>query len=102
MKITNNTAHTLIAFGFNTGIGYGEDVEILPGRTVDVNGPTSKWGESDILPGEITCQSVEDGSGYLVTLGYQLCLKDNKHGVTVRHYQDRPEDYVVRWRQNKS
>lgn len=105
MKVTNNTSYPVIAFGSETmtGLGYGDDVTIQPGDTVEVSGPYI--GEMDggdcyiHLAGEITChEGPDDDNGYQVIQGNPLCLSASRRGVTVRHHLDPLEQHVAEWR----
>ena len=107
MKVTNNAPYKLIAFGFHTQKGYGEDVEIPSGQTADVNGPyLGEMGGGSChaaLLGEIACHEAPDSdAGFQVSPGNPLSLADGDRGITVRHYSDMPEEYVLRWRESNA
>lgn len=104
MEVTNIAPYALIAFGFHTEFGYGFDVEIPPGKTVEVSGPfvgVMGGGECYVeLLGRITCQEAPDnGEGFQVALGKPLSLLRGNRGITVRHYGDIPQEYVLQWRE---
>lgn len=103
MKVTNNTSFAVIAFGYHTRRGYGDDVTIQPGEFADVSGPyvdEMDGGSCYIhLSGEITChEGLDDDNGFQVIQGAPLCLSAEDRGVTVRHYLDEVEPYVAEWR----
>ena len=95
MQVTNNTSYPLIAFGWHTYAGYGDDVTIAPAETKEVLGPY--LGDMDdgachvTVAGEISChEGPDDDKGYQVALGKQLNLKSEKDkvGITVRHHSE--------------
>lgn len=103
MKVTNRTAHAIIAFGLHIQRGYGKDVRIEPGETKDVSGPylgVMDGGECHIhLEGDIVCHSgPDDDTCFQVLKGKPLCLQSEDLGVTVRHHEDEPEPHVKEWR----
>ncbi len=93
MKVSNNTSQRLIAFGWNTKLGYSEDVKIEPGQSVDVIGPRignmGGGGCRIVIEGEISCQeNPDDDNGFQVVKGKQLNYRIGDNGVTVRHYSE--------------
>jgi hypothetical protein len=103
MKITNRCSFLVTAFCFDTTYGYGNDVDINPGETADVQGPyLGEMGNGKCfvhIEGDIICQETPDDTvGFQVEQGYPLSLEANGKGVTVRHHVDVPEEYVLNWR----
>jgi hypothetical protein len=93
MKIINNCSYGIIAFGWDTRFGYGDDVEIPAGQSAEVSGPCI--GEMDggacylFLEGEVVCHEGEDNNdGMHVSEGKLLVLKSGTKGITVRHCCD--------------
>ncbi|MFZ2253305.1 MAG: hypothetical protein WAW13_04020 [Minisyncoccia bacterium] len=104
MKVRNRAPYRLIAFGFHTQFGYGDDVEIPPGKTVEVSGPyvgVMGGGSCYVeLLGRISCQQFPNNAeGFQVVLGKPFSLSFADRGITVRHYDDMPEEYVLQWRE---
>ncbi len=101
MKVHNNTPDPIIAFGVHEQYGYGDEVTIPPGGSVDLSGPSlGQMGGGACfvhLEGEITCQTGEDDEhGFQVLPGAPLCLCVALcKGVMIRHYQDEPESRVL-------
>lgn len=97
MKIFNKTSQDLIAFGWHTEHGYGNDVKIVPGQSADISGPYlgGMGGGSCYITieGEIACQEEpDDDNGFQVIAGGQLNLQAGNKGVTVRHHS---EDRII-------
>ena len=95
MKVTNRTSYPLIAFGWHLQKGYGEDVAVAPGASVEVSGPYlgDMKGEPCYihLAGSITCQEgSDDGNGFQVACGKQLSLRGHstESGITIRHHSE--------------
>ena len=93
MKVANNCSYDLIAFGWDTRLGYGDDVTILTGQSVDVSGPfIGEMGGGNchlVLEGEIVCHEGEDDeNGMHVSRGNPLPLQSGTSGITVRHHLD--------------
>ena len=93
MDITNSTSFEVIAFGWHTDRGYGDDVSIQPGETKEVNGPfIGEMGGGDchiLIEGEINChEGPDDENGFQVLEGAQLSLAAGDKGITVRHHSE--------------
>ena len=107
MKIINKTSFEVIAFGWHNKKGYGDDVPILPGQSVEVNGPY--LGEMDggkcyiALDGEIICHEGPDCDvGLHIAKNKLIALKNGDNGVTIRHCEDELEPQVAEWRREKT
>ena len=92
MQVINNSSYQLIAFGWHKSVGYGEEVVIDPGASVDVKIPSIKFiGEmngEESLQG-ISCQETrDDTNGFHVSRGKKLVLALGEQGVTIRHHLD--------------
>ena len=103
MRVTNSTSFKIIAFCFDSGIGYGEDVTIKPGESAEVQGPyLGKMGGGGchvIVEGSIIChEEPDDENSFQLLFGQPLHLAIGKKGVTVRHYLDEVEEQVKEWR----
>lgn len=93
MKIINNTSFDVIAFGWHTEHGYGDEIKIKPAQFAYVSGPyIGEMGGKRCyitIKGEITCQEApDDDNGFQVIPGSPLSLKAGNEGVTVRHFSD--------------
>ncbi|HOW60653.1 MAG TPA: hypothetical protein P5548_00950 [Candidatus Moranbacteria bacterium] len=93
MRIINKTSFNLIAFGWHTKYGYGNDVEIKTGQFADISG--SYIGEMGggscciAIEGEVICQETpDDENGFQVIPGSQLNLQAGDKGITVRHFSE--------------
>lgn len=105
MVVTNRTSFPVIAFISHTEVGYSDDVEILPNKSLDVDGPyvgEMGGGRCTIFfNGTVICQETpDDENGFQVTRHNPLCLGSGKMGITIRHHLDEPEDYVIKWRKS--
>jgi hypothetical protein len=96
MRVENGTYFKLIAIGFHTEQGYGDDVEISPYETKIVNGPY--LGQMDggdcyvAIPGKLTCHTgLDNGKKFHIGPGKPVKLIKGKHGIHIRHHED-PED----------
>ncbi len=74
MKINNNTSFKIIAFCWHISHGYGDDVEIEPGESAEVNGPyIGEMGGGSChvaIEGEISChEKPDDEDGFQVLKG---------------------------------
>lgn len=93
MKITNNCSFDVIAFGWDTGFGYGDEVRIHTGQSAQVSGQyIGEMGEESCrlaLEGEIVChEGADDEKGMHVSEGNQLAIQSETRGITVRHCCD--------------
>jgi hypothetical protein len=93
MKIFNNASFDLIAFGWHTKHGYGDDVIIKPGQFADVLGPyIGEMGGGRcriVIEGEIIChETPDDKNGFQVIADNQLTLQAGDRGVTIRHFSE--------------
>lgn len=105
MKVTNNTSFALIAFGWLQPKGYGDDVEIPPGETAEVNGPyLGEMGGGSChvaLAGEVVCKETpDDANGLQVAKGNPIHLGGGNRGITIRHHVDTPDECVTAWRRS--
>jgi len=93
VKITNNCSYDLIAFGWDTRLGYGDDVTIAAKQSGEVSGPyVGEMGGGSChlsIEGDIVCHEGDDDSnGFNVSKGNQLALQGGTQGVTVRHFSE--------------
>jgi hypothetical protein len=92
MKVTNRTKHELVAFGWHTKAGVGEDVRIPAGTSAEVNGPDREMEVGALLitlPGKVVCHEVPDNeSGFQVLPGKLLVLENGDLGLAVGHPAD--------------
>lgn len=93
MKITNNCSYDLVAFGWDTRFGYGDDVTIPTGQTAEVSGPyVGEMGGGACrlaLEGEVICHEDQDNeNGFNVSRGNHLVLKSDTSGVTIRFFSE--------------
>ena len=108
MEVTNKTSFSIIAFCFDTSVGYGEDVVIQSNECKDVKGPylgTTKEGKCYIqIDGAIVCHEGPDSEvGFQVEQGRSLVLsRSETQGVTVRHHLDNVEECISKWRARKA
>lgn len=103
VRIRNECSFPVIAFGWNTNLGYGKDVIILSGASADVPGPYLEEMNSGSchvhISGEIICHEYPDNGGrFRVLHGFPLSIQQRNAGVTVRHCEDEPEEHVTEWR----
>lgn len=104
MNIKNDCGFPVIAFGYHTDRGYGNDVEIPAGDARSVSGPyLGEMGNGDCyvyIPGEIVVhEGQDDESGYQIVAGEPLFFGGGgKLGIVVRHHDDEPESHVLEWR----
>ena len=103
MRVTNRTHFKVIAFGYHVEHGYGEDVEILPHQTKQVNGPY--LGEMDggdcyvVIRGKLICHTEpDDGERFQIKAGKPIRLLMKKHGINVRHHEDPVDAQILSWR----
>ncbi|XLQ20159.1 MAG: hypothetical protein ACKUBY_00060 [Candidatus Moraniibacteriota bacterium] len=106
MKVTNNATFSIIAFCYDTAIGYGNDVEIQSNKSEEVEGPyLGEMGSGSCrvhIDGSITChEAPDDEKSFEIQRGAQLCLRSGDKGIIVRHHLDEPEDYVIEWRETQ-
>jgi hypothetical protein len=97
MEIFNDTSYDLIAFGWHTKYGYGNDIKIKSGQSADVSGPyLGEMGGGSChvaIEGKIHCHETPDNdAGFQVIAGNQLNLQADDKGVTVRHFS---EDRII-------
>ena len=96
MKVINRTSSKLIAFGWHMKYGYGDDMEINSGQSVEVLGPyVGEMGGEDchvaLAGSEIVCHDGPDSrDGFHVSLGNPLTLQgeDDETGVSIRHHSE--------------
>ena len=103
MKITNNTCFPVIAFGWHSKKGYGDDVLINAGSVAEVNGPyVGEMGGGSCyvhLTGAIICQETpDDEHGFQIGIGLPIIIELRDGGINIRHHSDEAEGYVVKWR----
>jgi len=103
MLVTNKTSFPIIAFGWDTEIGYGEDTEISPNESENISGPyVGEMGGGSChihIEGEISChENPDDENGFRIEQGNPLSLQSGTRGITVRHHLDAIEPHVLEWR----
>lgn len=103
MKVFNNTGFAVIAFGWHSKIGYGDDVTIDAGSVAEVNGPyIGETGDTscyDRLAGMVICQETPDNeSVFQIALGLPIHIALGNRGATIRHHSEQPEECVIKWR----
>ncbi|MBI4085227.1 MAG: hypothetical protein HY432_01835 [Candidatus Liptonbacteria bacterium] len=91
MKVTNRASHDVVAFWWDSKKGYGDDVLVPAGQTVEIDGPA-------ISTKEIVCHEGHDSKReFRIRKGVQLVV-GSRCGVIIRHHADKPEHYVTLWR----
>src|SRR3989344_7046710 len=105
MKVINNTGFTIIAFGWHSNIGYGDDVTIDSGSVAEVNGPyIGEMGNGncyDCLAGVVICQEApDDESAFQIAIGLPIIIALGNRGATIRHHSEQPEEFVIKWRKS--
>lgn len=85
--------YDLIAFGWDTRLGYGNDVRICAGKSAEVSGPyIGEMGSGSChlaLEGKIVCHEGEDDdNGRHVSEGNPLVMQCGTRGITIRHHCD--------------
>lgn len=106
MKVTNGTSFKVIAYGFDLN-GYGRDIIIYPGESLDVYGPyrgTTAEGKSFFLaiPGEIFCHEDPNGNPeFFIAPGKPVRWKTGEVGVVIRHFSEPVDSDVAAWRRDE-
>lgn len=99
MQVTNSAAFPVIAFTWHTQVGYGEDVLIQPGQSVDISGPFvgELEGRDCFIAafGSIIChEEADEENRFFIASDCQINLQSGNIGVTVRHYS---ENRKIEW-----
>lgn len=108
MLVTNNTSFQVIALGFDARIGYGNDLVINPGMTVDVQGPYVGEMGCGIcyirIDGKVALCEIIDGKNDLkIGKGIPVSIEIRYgRGVIVRHHEDPVDANVAEWRSTVS
>lgn len=105
MQVTNRASFPVIAFGFHSQHGMGNDVLIDANETKVVTGPFighMDGGDCHIaVLGKLVCQETPDNvEGFQILQGRPLSIGAGQVGVTVRHHLDPVEEHVAAWRAN--
>lgn len=94
MKVVNDTSFELRAFWWDIPRGYGDDVCILPGETVEVVGPDKRLQTE--LAGRVIChEAPDDEHGFHLSPRNPLFVGSAYRGVVVRHYLDERIYHVI-------
>lgn len=94
MKVKNNASFAVIAIAWDYRFGFGEEVAIQPGETLEVPGPyvgEMGGGTCTLHLSDVTYEcheGADEANIFHISAGHQCALGNDQSGLTIRHYSE--------------